>query len=96
MSEITEAYAVSLILDCVDDWRSCFIATAEFDHEYNCRNYFDCTLMHEQLGEKYSFRIKVSQDGYAEMDYADDSWNMLTTSNLFAWMWFESAQRRPV
>lgn len=75
------------ILDALEsatsDWEGDFIFTVTASDEE-----FDVSVTHRFYKKTYYFAARAD-DGVAEMDWNEDSWEPITQENLFAWMWFE-------
>lgn len=82
------------IQHCFVDWEGDFSVRLEGDERCEGHSDYFVTIEHKFLGDAVSFLARVYENGYCEMDYADDNWHQITMGNLFAWLWFETAQPR--
>lgn len=79
---------------CFVNWDGDFDISVQQDDADENHAYFSVIVSHKYLGEDYYFTARVDSDGDCEMDFSDDSWHDINMSNIFAWMWFETANRR--
>lgn len=80
--------------DCFNDWHGDFDIDVEQEDHYKGWAYFSVIIAHRMLGGDYEFRARVNDDGDCEMDYNEDCWQDINKANVFAWMWFDTAQHK--
>lgn len=90
-----EATLEEELKNCFGDWDGDFDVDIEQESSHHGWDYFSVIIGHRTLGEDYSFSARVNDNGDCEMDYCDDCWQDIDKGNVFAWMWFETAKRKP-
>ena len=80
---------------CFIDWDGDFDIDIEQESAHGGWAYFAVLVTHKFLAGDFEFTARINDSGDCEMDYCDDCWQDIDKGNMFAWMWFETAQRKP-